>query len=456
MEKYDFKLTPAYCIWNGVAIKEQNGCTIKFVVTNPQNTYFCERVKNSFIKHITYVISQKDSPERYRRIPSVEFIQGTQNDIRECIRREYSPDGHFHKKEDETPEGLLIFDEIIENAVKNKITQIHIYDNKVFFKDELSFREYFFLTDNEMFHLGERIRELITPQGHFQNYQQNGFFLYGREKSVFMEASILQTINKEKGGKSSSITLQLLNMKQLPEKTEKIGFTENQMEVITAYNSQKPVFISIADEFQKDRTRILSSILYEIKKRNERNIKIISIEKSPSHFIPGIIYSDINGSKQKDDLELFQNIFKQLPNYIVTGDIFEKRTFLFCMSALKRGINIIATFPTKNIETLVSDLKMIGIPKAELFAFNNCFITKENNPEAENQKYLIDVALFESAQKKLNSKFDYKRHLLHYTNYHQILSENLRFSFMRKEKQKNIRPFPFIQHKTAKEIKNEA
>lgn len=442
MEKYDFKLTPAYCLWNGVAIQKQYGCTIRFVLTNPKNTHFCERLKTSFIKHITYVISQKDSPEYFRRIPSVEFVQGTKKEIRDIIQKQYLLDEHYYKRNEETPHGSLLFDEIIEEAVNKQISEIHIFNSKVYFRENGRFREFFALTETEMYHLGETIKSFLNPN------QQNGFFMYGSEKTVFLEASNLQTINRNKGNKTQSFTLRLINIKTLPSKTETFGFTESQVDIITSFSELSPKLISITDISKEFRNEILSSILFEIEKRNEKKLKIISIEKSPLYFCPGIIYTDTAAIKQKDDFEMYQNVFRQLPDLIVVGDVFDKKTFFFCVAALKRGINVIAGFPSKNLDSLITDLQLLGIPKNELFSFNNCFITKENNFQQENPKFLIDIAVFSPDKRTSTKKSDFNKQMLHYTNYHQILTENLQFIFSRKQKPYSIKsPYPLFHFK---------
>ena len=45
---YDFKLTPAYCLFNGTAIVEQSGSKIIFMIENSEDFILQGRIKKPF------------------------------------------------------------------------------------------------------------------------------------------------------------------------------------------------------------------------------------------------------------------------------------------------------------------------------------------------------------------------------------------------------------------------
>ena len=88
--RFKFVLTPAYCLFNGVAVLEQNGASISFLIENEQNEILKARLKRAFENHLGMIRKLKDCPEIYRRIPAVEFMAGNRSQLRKCVSRLYS------------------------------------------------------------------------------------------------------------------------------------------------------------------------------------------------------------------------------------------------------------------------------------------------------------------------------------------------------------------------------
>ena len=61
---YDFKLTPAYCLYNGVGVSSQNGSSIKFLIQDSDNFLLKERLKRAFENYLELIERQKDSSVR--------------------------------------------------------------------------------------------------------------------------------------------------------------------------------------------------------------------------------------------------------------------------------------------------------------------------------------------------------------------------------------------------------
>ena len=76
MEKrYEFKLTPAYCLYNGAAVIEQEGAAIRFLVENKKDQVLCGRLSRAFENHVALVRKLKDCPEEFQRLIKIEFHQ---------------------------------------------------------------------------------------------------------------------------------------------------------------------------------------------------------------------------------------------------------------------------------------------------------------------------------------------------------------------------------------------
>ena len=59
MRNYEFKLTPAYCLYNGIAIKNQPGSRICFLSENPDDVVLRQRVTKAFNNYLEYVNTQE-------------------------------------------------------------------------------------------------------------------------------------------------------------------------------------------------------------------------------------------------------------------------------------------------------------------------------------------------------------------------------------------------------------
>lgn len=74
MKKYEFRLAPAYCLSNGIAVLEQDGASIKFLLKNLDDEILKTKLRSAFCAYIDFVKSQDDCSLNFRKIPHVEFI----------------------------------------------------------------------------------------------------------------------------------------------------------------------------------------------------------------------------------------------------------------------------------------------------------------------------------------------------------------------------------------------
>ena len=86
---YDFCLTPAYCLYNGAAVLEQNGAYIKFLVEDKSNTLLCGRLSRAFENHVANVRHFKDCPENFQRLIKIDFVNGSRSQVRKCLLKLY-------------------------------------------------------------------------------------------------------------------------------------------------------------------------------------------------------------------------------------------------------------------------------------------------------------------------------------------------------------------------------
>ena len=142
MNEFGFKLTPAYCLYNGVAVLQQEGTYIRFLIENDTDELLKARLKRSFENHIEMITKKKNCPEEYRRIIDVHFESGTRSRLRKCVMELYKADSQSVRQaaeeqvEKNTKEAaaVLLLDSIISEARSKNATDIHIEENCIRFR----------------------------------------------------------------------------------------------------------------------------------------------------------------------------------------------------------------------------------------------------------------------------------------------------------------------------------
>lgn len=77
MRKYEFKLASAYCISHGIAVLEQDGASIKFLLRNIDDEVMKKKLRTAFCAYLDFVKNQDDCTMNFKKIPHVEFIGGS-------------------------------------------------------------------------------------------------------------------------------------------------------------------------------------------------------------------------------------------------------------------------------------------------------------------------------------------------------------------------------------------
>lgn len=85
MEKYLYKLTSAYCLYNGVAIQKQEGSNIEFAILNYEDEFLKAKLISSFYEYISYVRKQSDCPKVFFKSPEVNFYRANKSVIKKYI-----------------------------------------------------------------------------------------------------------------------------------------------------------------------------------------------------------------------------------------------------------------------------------------------------------------------------------------------------------------------------------
>ena len=204
--RFNFILTPAYCLFNGVAVLEQSGACITFLIENEQNEILKARLKRAFENHLGMIRKLNDCPEIYRRLPAVEFMAGTRSQLRKCVSRLYSTQNRTMEKLDSASgmsvlseseksqreaAAVLLLDSILNEARVRKATDIHIEQNCVRLRVNGQLEKLLELQSEKGAELVQRIKLLAGMNVIEKRRCQDGHFVYGNHNPFVLRVLFL-------------------------------------------------------------------------------------------------------------------------------------------------------------------------------------------------------------------------------------------------------------------------
>ena len=222
MQNYEFKLTPAYCLYNGIAVKNQHGSKICFLSENPEDSLLRERVTKAFKHYLEYVNQQEDCPEIFKGKPSVQFVAGNRTELRNQVSLLYSQNENkttsiptTEKKEDDAA-AVLLLDTLMEKARTQNATDIHIENNCVRFRILGKLELVTKLSEDKCNELIQRIKFLAGMNVLEKRRSQDGHFVHGETDPIFVRVSTVGIVGSESTSLNESVVIRLLDTKRLP------------------------------------------------------------------------------------------------------------------------------------------------------------------------------------------------------------------------------------------------
>ena len=474
MNNYEFKLTPAYCLYNGIAVKKQQGSKICFLSENPDDKQLRERVTKAFRHHLEYVNRQKDCPEIFKTKPTVQFIAGNRTELRMQVSHLYSQNENMSQlittktavtKEKQSEEvkkkneaaAVLLLDSIMADARQRNATDIHIEKNCVRFrvsgKLELSTQ----LTEDKCIELIQRIKFLAGMNVLEKRRSQDGHFVYGGTDPIFVRVSTVGVVGSKNSEWEESVVIRLLDTKRLPLSLENLGFNKVQLLKINQIGKNPSGLVIICGPTGAGKSTTAASLLIELKNRSDNAIKIISLEDPPEYLLPGITQIQIDEKTNNTFAEVLMHVFRQDPDVLMIGEIRDETTATIAIRAALTGHLVIATLHTSTAAGVILRLENLGIPKNLIFSVLKGVIVQELNNFKGNVNLLADVSVpvenIELNVEKELTESQLEDYFEHTTNYRQVLAKTI--DVLKQKQQTVFIPHNQIQRKTNR-LKTEA
>lgn len=435
MNNFMFKLTPAYCLYNGVAVFFQKGSAITFLMENPNNEILKERLKNAFNNHLYLVRKQESCPEEYRRLTKIDFQKGDRNQLRKCISNLYEQDNQFCSSlenskvvEDLKNEAaaVLLLESILNEARTQGATDIHIETACVRFRVRGKLVKELELEYEKIRELIQRIKLLAGMNVLEKRKSQDGRFSYGNESPLFVRVSTMSVFSKRLNSCEESVVLRILDTSRIPLQLQFLGFNIQQIEIINSLISFPSGLIVICGATGSGKSTTSAAMLLELVKKSNQSLKIISLENPPEYIIPGVTQVQIDDEKEISYQNSLIHLFRQDPDVIMIGEIRDEKSCQAAIRASLTGHLVLTTLHTDSVESSFYRLENFGIERNVLASVLRGIIIQEMNYFNGETNLLADVAVPKENFKTqiCNYGTQIEELFLHITNVNQILKKN--------------------------------
>ena len=441
MKNYEFKLTPAYCLYNGIAVKKQQGSKICFLAENPDNTIVRERVTKAFKNYLEYVNRQQDCPLEYKSKPSVHFVSGNREELRMQVSHLYSEKNisvetqtsnnqkdNIRKKESEAA-AVLLLDTIMADARNRNATDIHIEKNNVRFRILGKLEPVTTLTEDKCQELIQRVKFLAGMNVLEKRKSQDGHFIYGTTNTVFVRVSTVCVVGSNNSDSEESVVIRLLDTKRLPLSIEHLGFNQKQILKIKKISEIKNGLVIICGPTGAGKSTTVASILIDIEKNKRNSIKIISLEDPPEYLIPGVTQIQIDEKIDNSFSDALMHVFRQDPDVLMIGEIRDKSSAAVAIRAALTGHLVFATLHASSAAGVILRLEDLGIPRNLIVSVLKGVVVQELNTFQGNVNLIADVgiptsSLMKNCDKQITED-ELESFFEHETNYNQVLSKTI-------------------------------
>lgn len=433
MKSYDFKLTPAYCLYNGIAVVKQEGSRICFMAENPADQVLRNRLKKAFANYLDFVTRQEDCPQNFKSAPAVSFVGGNRNEIRKYVSSLYSIKepikGTSQLNQENSKEtdsaAVILLDTIIAEARSRNATDIHIEKNNIKFRINGLLESYSYVSTEKAQELIQRIKFLAGMNVLEKRRSQDGHFVYGDKSPVFIRVSVMGVIGTSQTEMEESVVIRLLDTNRLPLELDRLGFTEEQLQKIGEMLLQKNGLIVICGPTGAGKSTTAAALLLEIQKERNSAVKIISLEDPPEYVIPGVTQIQIDEKIENSFSEALRHVFRQDPDVLMIGEIRDENSAAVAIKASLTGHLVIATLHCSSAAGVILRLENLGVPVNLVASVLKGVVVQELKPLCGKVALAADISIpdknLEKALEKNLPEEALGNYFEHNTNYSQVV-----------------------------------
>lgn len=403
-KQYKFKLTPAYCLYNGAAVIEQKGAEIKFLVENPQDKVLQQRLKNAFGRFLEYVVQQEECPENYRRSAKVSFEEGNRDELRKYVSKLYEADSwqenensNYEKNVAEKAEAeaaaVLLLDEILNLGKECAATDIHIENNLVRFRVNGRLEEKMELVKEKSREMIQRIKLLAGMNVIEKRECQDGQFIYNcGQGKLFVRVSTMPVLDGSMTG-NESVVMRLLDTERIPLGIDYLGFNARQIEILLDLASMKNGLVLFCGPTGAGKSTSAAAMLMKVMEINGGGMKIISLEEPPEYVIPGVCQIKIDEKNGSGFEQALQHVFRQDPDVIMIGEIRDSRSAEAAVRGAMTGHLVFGTVHAGGAGECLLRMENLGVDMKLLSSVVRGIVSQDLNYGNDFVEMLADVSV---------------------------------------------------------------
>ena len=261
--------------------------------------------------------------------------------------------------EQEEIDMILFVNLIIGNALKDRVTDIHImperFTSHIFYRIDGVLKHVYSILPSVHSHMVLRIKVLSELDIAQRLLPQDGDFEFEFLSSGYnVRVSSVPTLHGEK------IALRLTpeNFKLLS--VENLGFEPETVQQLSQNLQKTNGIILIIGSSGSGKTTTLYSMIrkIDILRRN-----VISVEDPVEYYLPFINQVQVSGRSKFTFNVALQHIARQDPDVVVIGEILDEATARLAIQNSATGHLILSTFSSANAITAIARLKDLGVDK---------------------------------------------------------------------------------------------
>lgn len=343
--------------YNLIPVKFRDGKLI-VAMSDPLNIFAEEDVAlSSGYKIEVGIAMEKEINEAIAKYYSKNYMEKAEAKLNEREKLEEKKEDLIKNDQNESPAVKLI-DRIIENAIRNKASDIHIEPQKdkiiIRYRIDGKLRKQFEAPKEPLNSMVTRIKLLSGMDISERRAPQDGKILVRiDDREIDLRVSILPSINGE------NLVIRILDNSSFEFTKENLGFTINDIELLKKITRNPYGMLLVTGPTGSGKTSTLYSLLKDLK--TEEN-NVITLEDPVEYSMDGIIQVNVNTKAGLTFKSGLKAMLRQDPDVIMIGEIRDEETASMAIRAAITGHNVLSTLHTNDAPSAIIRLMDMGIP----------------------------------------------------------------------------------------------
>lgn len=356
-----FSLSPVFCLHNGAVVLRQDHDSVTIGLLDLRDIALRCRLSHAVSAQIkvngkgAVTFFEEISQDDFNRQISILFSKDNSSGLEDARMEE--------KKTVSENEAEALLNALVGTALKAQATDVHLEGNLVRFRICGDLVNEVELDSDRKEALVRRIKLLSHMNVVESRKAQDGQFVFkdSDSREVYIRVSSLPSICD-----GESVVLRLLDTGRMPLNLEKLGFEEEQLEMLRALCRCSDGLILLCGATGSGKSTTAGAMLQEIRRQSIDTKKILSLEDPPEYKLEGVTQIQIHDESDLSFHELLRRSFRQDPDVIFIGEIRDSQTARVALQAAMTGHLVIATLHTGSLSQAVLRMQDLGAEPALL------------------------------------------------------------------------------------------